>query len=241
MLRAHLTDYLRTVVEKLEPFSLRIDLFVAALRQSGGSRIVDLCSGSGGPWPHLRPALEASVGGPVQVTLCDQFPPPLPERQALGKAGLMFWPEPVDIRALPGGLQGVRTIFDALHHFTPAEARAILQDAVVQGQPIMVFELLNRSFIDLIFMSLSPVLILLLTPFIRPFRWSRLVFTYLLPISLLAIVYDTLISTLRCYSPRELLALTEELTGEKYLWQAGRYRVKGAPVTYLAGWPAGKE
>ena len=66
---------------------------------------------------------------------------------------------------------------------------------------------------------------LLLTPFFRPFRLSRLVFTYLLPLIPLTTIWDGVVSILRLYSPAELLALARRAdpTG-RLRWQAGTLR-----------------
>jgi hypothetical protein len=40
---------------------------------------------------------------------------------------------------------GIRTMFTALHHFRPPQARGILEDAARKGSGIAVFEPLSRS------------------------------------------------------------------------------------------------
>ena len=73
-----------------------------------------------------------------------------------------------------------------------------------------------------------------MTPAIRPFRWSRLFWTYILPAIPLAVVFDGIVSCLRTYRPNELLELTEGIEG--YRWESGESRDKGPiPITYLVG------
>ena len=88
---------------------------------------------------------------------------------------------------------------------------------------------------------LLPLGALLLTPFIRPFRWSRLAWTYLLPLAPLVIWYDGLVSCVRTRSPAELRRLVEAVDAPGYRWQIGRQRMRGLPlaVTYLVGTPDG--
>ena len=77
------------------------------------------------------------------------------------------------------------------------------------------------------------------TPFIRPFRWSRLFFTYVLPIVPLASIWDRVVSCLRVYSPEEMRELVQSLGPNDYGWDIGRLAVKNAPtkLTYLIGRP----
>ena len=75
-----------------------------------------------------------------------------------------------------------------------------------------------------------PLAMLALTPRIRPFRWSRLIFTYVLPaIPLLGLV-DGIVSMLRIYSPRELREMVAGVAGhETFDWDIGTQPVRGSP------------
>jgi hypothetical protein len=77
-------------------------------------------------------------------------------------------------------------MFNAFHHFRPHDAMAVLRDAVQAGQSIGIFEISERSLRTLVPMFfLVPLLVAITTPFIRPFRWRRLLWTYLLPLAAL--------------------------------------------------------
>ncbi|RMF50860.1 MAG: class I SAM-dependent methyltransferase, partial [Anaerolineae bacterium] len=82
-----------------------------------------------------------------------------------------------------------------------------------------------------------PLNVWLLTPWMRPFRWSRLLLTYLLPILPLLIAWDGLVSHLRAYSADDLRALAAEVHVPGYAWETGTLRARGAPLTYILGIP----
>lgn len=147
-----------------------------------------------------------------------------------------FRPDPVDASAVPPDLPGVRTLFTALHHFRPEQARAVLADAVRQQQPIAAFEFTERSLRGVLLSALSPLLVWLSTPRIRPLRPARLVWTFLVPLVPLTVLVDGVVSCFRTYSPAELRELTAGF--ETYIWQSGT--VSGhSPfaITYLVGYP----
>lgn len=149
-----------------------------------------------------------------------------------------FHPQSVDATAVPPELTGFRTVFTAFHHFRPAEARAILTDAVRHGQGIGVFEVVRRSPREISVIALTWLATLLFAPFVRPFRWSRIAWTYFPPIFPLVGTFDGIVSCLRAYSPEELRALAAGL--DDFEWQAGE--APGAwwrplRVTYLIGVP----
>jgi hypothetical protein len=168
----------------------------------------------------------------VPVVLTDKYP------NRLARSGqLPFDPVPVDATAVPSDLEGFRTLFTSFHHFRPAEARAILADAVRQGQGIGVFEISRRAPIEIALIAFTWFAVLMLVPFIRPFRWSRLAWTYLPPVLPLVGAFDGVVSCLRTYSPAELRALLHGL--DSHDWQVGETRSPGSPlvVTYLVGVP----
>jgi small-conductance mechanosensitive channel len=148
--------------------------------------------------------------------------------------------EPVNATQVPAHLGGFRLISNALHHFAPEQARALLADAVAQRRGIAVFEALSRSLLTALGILPSPLIVLATAPFIRPFHWSRLLWTYAVPVVPLACLWDGMISVLRIYSPEELQALVAEVPGsDEYVWDIGRLRVARAParITYLIGRP----
>jgi hypothetical protein len=138
-------------------------------------------------------------------------------------------------------LVGLRTLFNGFHHFPPDGARQILRDAVSSGQPIAVFEMLERSWPYLAFQLLAPLLVMIITPKMRPFRLSRILLTFVIPVIPLCMLWDSLVSVLRCYTAQELLAMAAGLEGERYVWDAGTYRRGVLPVTYLVGYPGPRD
>jgi hypothetical protein len=134
----------------------------------------------------------------------------------------------------------VRTVFTAFHHFPPQSAREILLDAIRSQQPIAVFEATARSVPAVLGMLMSPALVLLSTPFIRPLRISRFFWTYVIPLVPLVVLWDGVVSCLRTYSVPELEELIATLpVGVGYRWHIGQVRGRGPiPVTYIIGAPA---
>lgn len=237
--RDAMTDYLQLVLSKLHPYAVIAPRLRAALQRTGARRVIDLCSGGGGPWSRL--AAELPEG--VTVCLTDLFPnlPALERQRAVAGDVLEYERRAVDATAVPAELTGFRTLFTGFHHFPPAAAGRVLEDAVRGGEGIAVFELTQRRASVLLGMLLVPLLVLLLTPAVRPFRWSRLFWTYVLPVVPLAALFDGVVSCLRTYTPAELRELTAGLDG--YAWEIGEEKVPGsaAPVTYLIGYPARRE
>jgi hypothetical protein len=220
----------------------------AALRAGGErpARVLDLCSGGGGPWRGLAPQLEKASGGPVAICLSDRYPNRKAFERAVGRdlgsgTRVEFAAEPVDALRVPAAMPGFRTIFSSFHHFGPAEARGVLLSAVASGRGIGVFEVARRGVRTMLVLCFTPFLVLLLTPWIRPFLWQRLLWTYVLPVVPFVIWFDGWVSCLRSYSETELREMVEEMAARPeaagYRWETGEARTGLLPVTFLLGYP----
>jgi hypothetical protein len=249
LIRDYVTDALQFGFNLFHFYGRAAPLVERALDANGSTSIVDLCSGGGGPWIELSRKLEASrteAGKPpLTITLTDKFPNrnAFEQLKTASENRLSFYPEPVDATNLPAELKQsrplLRTSFTSFHHFRPNDALAILQNAVDSGDAIGIFEAPRRAPMTM-FASFGFVLVLFFaTPWMRPFRWSRLLFTFLLPIVPFFLWFDGVVSNLRSYRPSEMQALTELLhkNGQKYYWETGELQTRFTPITYLIGWP----
>lgn len=244
-IRAGMMDYLRFMISALGTYRPIAPLLAEGLRRTAQTRVLELGAGAGGGTETVLAALHA-LHQPATITLTDLYPQPAAwadiARRTHGSIG--YEPTPVNALAVPAQLGGFRTIFSAFHHFPPAAATALLRDAVRANTGIGVFEGAGKHWAELLLaVSVLPVAQLLLTPFFRPFRLSRLFFTYLVPLIPLCTIWDGVVSVLRMYSPDELLALAHAADpAGTFTWQAGRkHHWWGPQVTYLVGWPVSSE
>lgn len=205
--------FLEAVFRVTRSYAVAVPPLAAALRAAGAERIVDLGSGGAGPVLLVQELLKEREGLSLPVVLTDKIPNLAAFAEAAQRrpGEVSYRAEPVDATQVPRELAGFRTMFQLFHHFPEAEARAILQDAVDSGAGIAIFEVTHRSLFCLLQTLFVPVLVLLVTPFIRPLSLARLLLTYVLPIAPLVVLWDALISTLRSYDARELVAMTEGL------------------------------
>jgi hypothetical protein len=128
-------------------------------------------------------------------------------------------------------------MFSSFHHFRATDARKVLANAVERSKGIAIFEMARREPKIMLAVCLIPFLILFLTPRIRPFRWSRLLWTYVLPVVPFVLWFDGWVSCLRAYSHDELSELVRSLPSESYRWELGTQCGGFLPVTYLIGYP----
>ena len=214
------------------------------LRTAGTNQLVDLCSGAGGPLPAIARILAEDFGINVAVLLTDLYPNEAAfhqmERDSAGQFRGRYDPTPAT--DVPGHLEGVRTLFTALHHFRPAAVRSLLKDAVAKRATIAVFEPLERSWRFFFLLAIgSFVRGLTHTPKVGPLTRARFFFTYLIPLAPLMFAWDGAVSVLRSYTPAELKSFADAVTGNGYAWKVERFEVPGpfgeVPTTCLIGYP----
>ena len=208
-------------------------------------RVVDICSGGGGPWLRLYRIFEEEENFPVEICLTDKYPNirAFEHARTTSQNKITFHANPIDARQIPTDLRGFRTLFTSFHHFPPKEARAILQNVVDTQQGIGIFEIARRKPLTIFLTFLVPVVSLVTTPFMRPFRWSSLIWTYLIPIVPFILLFDGVVSCIRAYSPKELAEFTEGLSANTYDWTVGEEKGCLLPIliTYLIGYPIAKQ
>jgi hypothetical protein len=238
-IRDGVTDALQCILrigDVYRPIEARL---ANALQSTGTARLVDLCSGAGGPWIWLHSTLERGNFGPLKIQLTDKYPNTAArERGQLSRHGeMVYCAESVDATRVPDHLNGFRTMFASFHHFCPSDAAAIIQSAVDRREGIGIFEPPARRALSILLTFLFPLLAVLSVPFIRPFRLSRLLWTYLVPVIPFVLWFDGVLSCLRAYSPQELSKMVATLEINDYIWEVGTTRGWLVPVTFVVGYP----
>jgi hypothetical protein len=240
LIRAYMQDHLTFMGNLSGPaYQAFVEKLKAAMERLRQYELLDLCSGSGGPARTVVRLLHEQ-GLEARARLTDLFPNVAAYRQQERESGgtLQGVDMPVDATNVPAELTGVRLIANGLHHFAPEKARQVLADAVAKRQGIAVIEMVNRSAFAFIGVLIGTVMVFIAAPFLRPFCLSRLVFSYLIPLVPLFMLWDGIVSCLRVYSPNELWALVSQLDDTDYDWDIGTTRVGPGMVTYLIGTPA---
>lgn len=235
-LRDGLTDYLAFVGNlSARPYEEFAEDLAQVMKAQNEDTLINLGAGAGGPMPTLLDAL-AAKDRPCRGVLTDLHPNRARfEWLAAKDPRITFDTDAIDATKVPSELHGVRIMLNTFHHLTPTDARAVLKNAVESRETIAVFEAVERSVPAIVSMFFLPLVMWIVTPFIRPLSLTRLLLTYTLILPLCG-MFDGIVSCLRIYDPKELRALTEGLS-EDYEWKIERRRAGPGRVTYLIGSP----
>ncbi|MFB9079935.1 hypothetical protein ACFFLS_08595 [Flavobacterium procerum] len=235
-IRNYITDFLQFLSNKTPMYKGIVPIIEKGLKEANTNQIIDLGSGGGGGLIWLNKELRKSNPN-LKILLTDYFPNiPAFEHTKKQVDNFEFIKTPIDARNVPENLNGLRTQFLSLHHFKPEDAQQILQNAVDSNSSIAIFEGQERSFRSIMAMIFSPFSVLVTTPFIRPFHIGRIIFTYIIPIVPILILWDGVVSSLRTYSVDEMNVLVSNLNNkENFNWEVGRVKSGPTKILYLLG------
>ncbi|EIW66592.1 hypothetical protein TREMEDRAFT_34976 [Tremella mesenterica DSM 1558] len=218
----------------------------------GKLRIVDCCSGAGGPMPIVERKISTNKP-PIQVVMSDLYPHVGAWKKHIisPTSPLSYLSYPVDATRFPeeGTEQRhLRTFCLSFHHFNQTQARAILADAMRSSDGICIFELQGPEIGSFIMNTMIFPLSYILIPFIRPSlsesTWAHvdipatIFFTYIIPIIPFILTFDGLISCYRTYTPEHIthlaclasvdiaheMAVEDTDAPDEWVWSSGKFR-----------------
>ncbi len=247
LLRRYEVDYLETLFRLTGAYEPAVRVLASMLEEINNAgtktRIVDLGSGGGGPLPSILPQLREKAGT-LDVVLTDLHPQPESWQDLISRDhGISYNAAPVDAAdpmatlREPSDTPTLYTMFEVFHHFRRPLAKKILVSAVADQRPLAIFDAVSRTPRFILGSIFIPLAVLLMTPRIRPFRWTRLLFTYLIPILPIVIGWDGLVSHLRAWKQEELADLASELAAPGWTWTANVLKEGQLEITTLFGRP----
>jgi hypothetical protein len=236
-LRDELVESIRAVEQVGDPFRAMVPRVRELLALAPERRVVDLCSGAGGPALLVHRRLRR-VGEESELVLTDLYPSRKAIDRLAGEPGVSYRPERVDAGAVPPELSGLRTIFNAMHHLPPDVVAGVMADAARGRQPLLAVEALSRSPWS-VFLAWSVAAAAWPTSLLRSWRPRTLVSSTVIPLVPALLVWEGTASCLRCYDLDELRALARSCSAAGYRWSIGKTPTlfPGVHLSWLEGRP----
>lgn len=182
VLRKFQTDYIGFVVSK---FSIYEGFIEYLNKQNVKANIqFDLCSGSAEPASTIFKKSSSFN----ELLLSDKFP---------------SYPSIKNVDVLEAKFEDrfTYTMFNAFHHFDDKEKLQIVEKIKNAKAQAYFVEILEPNFLFIIKVLFATTIgTILISPFIKPFSFKRLFFTYIIPINIINISYDGIISVLKSRS-----------------------------------------
>ncbi|MEO1033558.1 MAG: hypothetical protein AAFX55_19380 [Bacteroidota bacterium] len=234
------TDFLGLILRITKYYEPAVLLLEDVVKKTGQTQILDLCSGNGGPIEFIHENIDPSLN--VSFMVSDKYPnlPAYKQLQLRTNNKVNYYSDALDALDVNENIPGVRTMFSAIHHFEPKDVKSMFHKMVNGKKTICIFDSGDKHLGTILGILLfHPILFLILTPFIKPFKLSRILFTYLIPVIPIYTIWDGIVSILRLYSSKELMVMAQDVdTKNEFNWSYGKERnTIGFTVAYLIGIP----
>jgi ubiquinone/menaquinone biosynthesis C-methylase UbiE len=230
LLRRFQVDFIGTIVKWFAVYQPLTVVLKQLLQQNNLRQITDCCSGSGAPAMYMQQQLK----GAAQTVLTDKFPQQLYQ----STEGIVYKNESFDVLQLQPDAQQLYTMYNSFHHFSTTEQEKILQQFAGKRTAFIIAEILQPNVFTLFKIVFTTTIgQLLLTPFIKPFSLVRLFFTYLLPVNIITMTYDGIVSVLKSKSVKQYQQLAERISITAYTVTVNNLKSSTASLIYITGTP----
>ncbi len=205
-LRQHQMEYLSFLSKTFNIYKPVREMLIQNNKSALQNGWTDACSGTGGPIESFH--------FPYKVLLTDLYPPPYSLNLP---TNIVYYTQPVNLETeLPPG-NGLISLFNGFHHFSDPLKKEIIDRIKQAKRPFFIVEILQptcRHFIAVLFST--TIGHWLAVPFMKPFSWKRIFFTYIIPLHTLTVCIDGIISVFKSKSRRFYSNLCNQLTEEDY-------------------------
>jgi hypothetical protein len=210
LLREAELDCLNFIHHVFQPYYRLTGPIADWLAKSGTHKLLDLGSGGAEQIAMLIKQAKSQGVHATHFVLSDLYPNVNTwqelQRQ-YGEDNISYMEQPLSAMNMQGVSLRHWSIFSAFHHFAPEDVQKLLQQLIQNGDGLCIAEFTNRRWFDLAPMILSLPVHLVVPFFAKEFKWSKLLFTTIIPIVPLIVAFDGIVSVLRSYKKEEIIAL----------------------------------
>lgn len=202
------------------------NLLVEIHKKRNFEQIVDLGSGSGGAMPLVQDFLQTEKKLEVKMLLTDLHPnKELVREFNSNQSTIKYHPKSINAQDLKNTPEGIKTMMNSFHHMPPSVARQILKTAQKNQQTILIYEMGENMIPLVVWWLLLPIslplvalMAILLVPFVKPLKFTDLLFTWFIPVIPLFYAWDGQASGPRTYTFNDIQELLPE-KDEHYSWK----------------------
>jgi hypothetical protein len=186
------------------------------LRNFPSNKWSDLASGSG--WPAFY--LQKNASHQIHYTLSDLYPESISNEV---KKQVEVELEPLNLIDLQPQTGKQYSIFNAFHHFSPAQQKQVINKMKEARASCIIAEVLEPTLICFLQVTLAAFIVQPLTVWaMRPFSILRLIATYLIPIQLITVAWDGWVSVLKSKTVKQYKELLSEFADNQYTIEVKR-------------------
>ena len=199
--------------------------FIQLYQDADVKNVLEFGAGSGESTAIFMDAVLQAGQAPPRIYISDLYPMTTVMAQTCDRYPELLHPvkESVDVCHPPETPpHDMRMVLSAFHHFDRATARRFLLDAQQKGLTIFIAEPFTENLQAFLPLFLHGFISLARNGVLSPkSRFLKFVFTFLIPIIPLCLLWDGLISMMRMYTKEDFMDITESFppTAPAYIWK----------------------
>lgn len=222
--REFMTDFLAFFATHFFQYNPIFPVISKVLKRSGIRKIKDTCSGGSAYLLRLSRFLAGKHDRDIKIELTDKYPnlKAFNRIAELSRGTISYSENSVDAMNINSHNREFRVMFSAMHHFSKEELRDMIRRAIDDDCAIGFFDYATRNHLRtlLLMPGLIPM-IWCVTPFLRPFSWTRLLWTYILPAVPIVLFIDGLISRCNGYRSKDLKGVVGDFSKDGWRCECG--------------------
>ena len=239
-IRDSMTRLINVMHNFLETKKDLAELLKKVIKKTGESKIIDLCSGAGGPVVDSVELLKKEKE--LTLTLTDLYPNKKFAKKLNSDSddSVSYLETSVNAINVPENLDGIRTMVCSLHHMKPEIVREILTNAQEAQEGFCAIEISDNSYPKILWWLSIPfsfIICLIITPMAKGITIPQLIFTYLIPVIPICFAWDGAVSNARTYTMDDIEIILSKIRKPEYTWEPGVLKGKKAKKMYLIGYP----
>ena len=230
LLRRFQMDFIGFTVSCLKVYEELAPVVKQFTEKNNVQAVQDVCSGSGAPALYMH--RQTKFTG--YTVLSDKFPP----HSFNSKENIHYLKKAVDVLDLQVQPGVCYTMYNALHHFSDAQKKQLMRK-IQEGKGLFLFaEILKPGIAEMLkILFTTTILQLLLVPFIRPFSLLRIFFTWVLPVNLITVTYDGVVSVFKSSTAAQFRKLCDTIQVHNYHITVSEIKSWKSNMVYITGNP----
>lgn len=211
-LRQFQMDVIGFMVKALHLYKPIVPVIEKLVVQHNIEEIVDLCSGSGLPSMYIQERLHTST----KFVLTDKYP-----QQIKLHAQMVYAKESINALTLVPHHKKLYSMYNAFHHFEDKDKVAFVEQFRKNKAILCIVEVITPNLQNIFQVIIASTIVqLIIAPFIKPFSLKRLALTYIVPINVITVLVDGIISVIKAKSAKQYNSLLQSLNTMDYVVEA---------------------
>ncbi len=211
----YLRNYLTFFYKLFGYYKLWVPAFSEFIREVDSRKFMECCSGAGEALKLVASELDKKEFEDIEFLLSDIKPHPefVKKINQSNDLSFRYIDKAIDVTKIEDDFNYPKIFINSFHHLSVEQVEKIFKVNFDQGNEIIVMEYVRNTLMGYLSMLMGPIIVFLTLPFVVRLKHLPLmaIFTYLIPLFPLMMLWDGCVSCLHEYSEKKLTQIVRRL------------------------------